>query len=442
MAAACPAGIDPVSVDAPSVKDMSRCNVSKGPLQLVFPGELGSAFRWIWSSSTIGNLGDGVLLAAGPLLVASITPEPFAVAMAFFAQRIPWFLFGLWAGALIDRVDRKALVVGVDVLRAVVLGLLALAVALDTGGLFVIYAAMFLLGSAETIADNAFSALVASGVPKEGLGQANSRLLGSVIVTNQLAGPPLGAFIFGLGAAFPFGFNAICFVIGAILLSRARMDRYVRPATDRQRIRADVMEGLRWLRGNAPIRTLAIMIAAFNITFGAAFSIWVLYSYERLGLDEIGFGILIGTGAVGGVLGSASFRLLEQRFTYTTLLRVGLVLETFTHLGLALTRSPLVAGAIMFVFGAHAVVWGTTATTVRQRVVPPFLLGRVTSVYMISVFGTLALGGLLGGAIGQRWGVTGPFWFAFVGSAVILSVLWRSIAHVGHSADAASTGVT
>ena len=96
----------------------------------------------------------------------------------------------------------------------------------------------------------------------------------------------------------------------------------------------------------------------------------------------------------------------------------------------------------MFAFGAHAVVWGTTATTVRQRVVPGFLLGRVTSVYLISVFGTLALGGLLGGVIGERWGVTGPFWFAFVGSAVILTVLWRSIAHVGHSAEDADVSDT
>lgn len=378
-----------------------------------------------------------MLLAAGPLLVASITPEPFAVAMAFFAQRIPWFLFGLFAGAVVDRVDRKTLVVAVDVLRAVVLALLATSIALDAGGLFVIYAAMFLLGSAETIADNAFSALVATGVPKQGLGQANSRLMGGVIVTNQLTGPPLGAFIFGIGTAYPFGFNAICFAVGAALISRARLDRYTAPAAERRAVRTDVMEGLRWLWGNAPVRTLAIMIAAFNITFGAAFSIWVLYSYERLGLDEFGFGLLIATGAVGGVVGSAAFGWLEQRFTYTTLLRVGLVLETFTHLGLALTTSPPVAGAIMFVFGAHAVVWGTTATTVRQRVVPAFLLGRVTSVYLISVFGTLALGGLLGGAIGQQWGVTGPFWFAFVGSSVILMMLWRSIAHVGHSADEA-----
>jgi predicted MFS family arabinose efflux permease len=200
-------------------------------------------------------------------------------------------------------------------------------------------------------------------------------------------------------------------------------------------VRAEVMEGVRWLWQHAPVRTLAIMIAAFNITFGAAFSIWVLYAYERLGLAEVGFGVLLAMSALGGLVGSMIYGRLEKSLSYATLLRIGLILETFTHLGFALTRSPLVAGAIMFAFGAHAVVWGTTATTVRQRAVPASLLGRVTSVYLIAVFGSLSLGGLLGGAIGQRWGVTGPFWFAFVGSAIILLLLWSSIAHVAHAAD-------
>jgi predicted MFS family arabinose efflux permease len=401
----------------------------------LMPDRLGPNFPWIWSSSAVGNLGDGVLLVAGPLLVASITPEPFPVAMAFFAQRLPWFLFGLFAGAVVDRVNRRALVIWVDLFRAAVLAVLAGIIVFDVVGLPAIYAAMFLLGSAETVADNATSALVATAVPTAGLGPANSRLIGTVMVTNQLAGPPLGAFIFGVGIALPFGFNAICFLVAVALVAKVQLDPLPQSPQPLRSMRADVMEGVRWLWNNAPVRTLAIMIAAFNITFGAAFSIWVLYSYERLGLNEFGFGVLMATSAVGGVVGSMIYGRLEERLSYATLLRIGLILETFTHLGFALTRSPLVAGAIMFAFGAHAVVWGTTATTVRQRSVPPSLLGRVTSVYLISVFGSLSLGGLLGGAIGQRWGVTGPFWFAFVGSAIILVLLWRSIAHVAQAVD-------
>jgi predicted MFS family arabinose efflux permease len=402
----------------------------------LLPDHLGTPFRWIWSASTVGNLGDGVLLAAGPLLVASITTDPFAVAMAFLVQRLPWFVFGLIAGALVDRVDRTSLIIYVDLVRVLVLGTLAALVALDLATLAIIYVALFLIGTSETMADNAGSALVADVVPKAGLGQANARLIGSMIVANQLAGPPLGAFIFGLGAAYPLGFNAICFVVAIVLIARIRSENDAAPARQVRSVRHEVIDGLKWLWSNPPVRTLAIMITAFNVTFGAAFSIWVLYSYERLGLDEFGFGLLMAASAIGGVGGSISFGWLEKRFSYATLLRIGLIIETFTHLGLALTISPVIAGAIMVTFGAHAIIWGTTATTVRQRVVPSSLLGRVTSVYYIGGFGALALGALIGGAIAQRWGVITPFWFAFAGSAVILLFTWRSIRYIAQEADA------
>ena len=401
----------------------------------LFPDRLGPDFRWIWASSTVGNLGDGVLLAAGPLLVASITFEPFAVAMAFFAQRLPWLLFGLFAGAIVDRIDRRMLVVIVDIFRASVLGLLALSIAFDQDSLLVIYVAMFLLGTSETIADNAGGALVAAAVPRASLGPANARLYGSAIITNQLAGPPLGAFTFGVAAVYPFGFNAACFLVAAALIARVGVPKQEIRRTATASVRQDVMEGLRWLWHNQAVRTLAIMITAFNITFGAAFSLWVLYTFERLGLDDFGFGLLMACSAVGGLLGSALFSRLERRFSYAFLLRAGLIVETFTHLVLALTTSPYVAAVVMTMFGAHAIVWGTTSTTVRQKSVPSELLGRVTSVYLIGGVGALALGSLLGGVIAQRWGVIAVFWFAFVGSALILLFTWRSISYVAHVAD-------
>lgn len=405
-----------------------------GLLEGLLPQRLGRNFRYLWVASTIANLADGVLLAAGPLLVASVTREPFAVAMAVFLQRLPWLLFGVLAGAIIDRVDRRRLMVVVDGMRAVVIGLLAVAIATGDAGLLAIYAAMFLMGTAETFADNAGTVLVAVTVPAQGLGQANARLYGSKTVTNQLAGPPLGALLFGLGMALPFATNAVCLLAGAALIARIRL-----PApgeVGRRRLRMEVADGLRWLWAHAPVRTLAVMITVFNVTFGAAFSVWVLYAYERLGLSDLGFGVLMTAGALGGLVGSAVFGTLERRFSYALLLRVGLVVETLTHLALALTTTALVAGAVMALFGVHAVVWGTTSTTIRQRAVPDALLGRVTSVYMIGGVGALALGTLIGGVLAQRWGILAPFWFAAAGAAVTTAVLWRSITNVAHAGDA------
>ncbi|MGN6576948.1 MAG: MFS transporter [Nocardioides sp.] len=403
-------------------------------IELLLPARLGRNFRWLFASSSVSNVADGIMLAAGPLLVASVTRDPFAVAMAVFLQQLPWLLFGVAAGALIDRVDRRLLTVTVDLCRATVLGLLALSVATGVVEVWIVLLAMFLLGTAETFADNASSTLVATAVPKEHLGVANSRFFGVAILGNQLAGPPIGAFLFATGSAIPFGVNAVCFLLAAVLISRLRLPATVREPSGRS-MRHDVAEGMRWLWGHAPVRTLALTLTAFNVTFGAAFSVYVLYAHERLGLGEVGFGLLMTVGALGSLVGTTAYQWLEQRFSMAQLMRIGLVVETITHLVLALTSTAWVAGLMMAIFGVHAMVWGSTSTTVRQRAVPEHLLGRVTSVYLIGSVGGLALGSLIGGAIAQQWGVLAPFWFGFVGSIILTVTMWRSFAQIAHAAE-------
>jgi MFS family permease len=158
--------------------------------EAVLPARLGPAFRWLWSASLLDNLADGILLAAAPLLIASLTDDPFPVAMAVFLQRLPWLLFSIIAGAVVDRVDRRRLSIGVGLVRAAIVVVLVVSIATDTLGIAVVYVVAFLLGTAETVADNTASTLVADTVPKEGLGIANARLVASLMVANQLVGPP------------------------------------------------------------------------------------------------------------------------------------------------------------------------------------------------------------------------------------------------------------
>jgi predicted MFS family arabinose efflux permease len=187
---------------------------------------------------------------------------------------------------------------------------------------------------------------------------------------------------------------------------------------------------------NAAVRTLVLTIFVFNITFGAAWSVLVLYATERLGLGSIGFGLITTVSAVGGLIGTLGYGWLTRRISLGNLMRIGLVFETFTMLALALTTRAWVAMCIFFVFGAHAFVWGTTSLTVRQRAVPTELQGRVGSVNLVGVFGGLVIGSGIGGVIAQRWGVTAPFWFAFVGSAVFVVLIWRQLVHIAHADEA------
>ncbi|MEQ4499756.1 MFS transporter [Nocardioides kribbensis] len=409
-------------------------------VEIVVPRRLGPGYRWLLASSWTSNLGDGIVLAAGPLLVASQTDQEFLVALAALVQWLPPLLLGLYAGALTDRVDRRRLVIAVDLVRCGVLVLLVTAVLTGAVSIGVVLVALFLLGTAEMFADNASSTILPMLVDRDDLAVGNARLQTGFITVNQLAGPPLGAALFAAGAAWPFAAQAVLVALGALLLSRLVLPHRPAPTdgprADR-RLRAEVGEGFRWVRHHAAVRTLVLTIFAFNVTFGAAWSVLVLYATERLGLGAVGFGLVTTVGAVGGLLGTLSYGWITRRVSLGDLMRIGLVVETLTHLGLALTTDPRVALPIFFVFGAHAFIWGTTSITVRQRAVPARLQGRVGSVNLVGVYGGLVIGSALGGALAQGLGVTAPFWFAFVGSAVLVVWLWRQLGHIAH-ADAST----
>lgn len=403
---------------------------------IVAPERMGSDYRRLLASSWITNLGDGIALSAGPLLVASQTRMPSLIAAATAMQWLPNLLFGLYAGVLADRVDRKQLIAFANGCRAVVLIVLSTFIATGTVNVGIVLGALFLLGAAESFVDTSSSTLLPMLVDHDDIGVANARLMFGHITINRLVGPPLGAALFVAGAVVPFVAQMIAVVFGAILIMRVMSPTTV---SAEQRSSASVgtqiAEGARWLWNHPPVRMLTLTIFTFNVTFGAAWSILVLYALERLHLDEVGFGLLTTVGAVGGLLGTMIYSSMERRLSLGNIMRIGLIIETATHFGLANVTSPWIAFPIFFVFGAHEAIWGTVATTVRQRAVPTAFQGRVTSVYMTGVHGGLVIGAVLGGVIARYWGVTGPFWFAFVGSAIILVTIWRRLDQITHAAD-------
>jgi MFS family permease len=400
--------------------------------ELIAPSRLGRSFRWLLASSWVTNLGDGITLAAGPLLVASQTHNPLAVAMAAFLLRLPWLLFGLYAGVIADRLNRRAIVIATGLVRVAVLLLLAASILTHSVDVAVVLAALFLFGVNETFGDTTSATLLPMLVDKADLGIANSRALTGVIVWNQLAGPPVGAVLFAAGMALPFISESVCVLAGVLLIARVRLP--VHGARGQHiRVRDDIREGWGWLWAHAAVRTLAITIFTFNVTFGAAWSVLVLYARERLGMGALGFGLITTAMAMGGLAGGASYGWLERHIRLGVIMRGGLIIETLTHLALALTRSAWFALIVFVIFGAHAFIWGTTSTSVRQRAVPANFQGRVGSVYLTGVVGGILIGSALGGLVASAWGVTAPFWFAFAGSAVILAVIWRSLLHIAHT---------
>ncbi len=401
-------------------------------VETLVPSRLGVRFRWLLASSWTTNLGDGIAFAAGALLVASLTSDPFLVSLAALLRWAPPLVFGLYAGVLSDRLDRRLIVVVSNLVRAVVL---AVMVALLLTGTMTVAAALVGLGliaTSEVFADNTSQTLLPMLVDRDDLALANARLQTGFLTLNQLAGPPIGAALFAAGRAVPFAAELVLVVAGVLLVLPVSLPPHGRARGSGASLRREVAEGFRWTVTHPAVRTLALTILIFNVTFGAAWGVLVLYSSERLGLGPVGFGLLTTASAVGGIAGTAAYGWITRRVSLGDVMRAGLVIETLTHLVLALTRSAAVAVAVFVVFGAHAFIWGTTSTTVRQRAVPAELQGRVGGVYVIAVFGGLVVGSALGGVLATHYGITAPFWFAFAGSAVFLVLLWRELTRIAH----------
>jgi predicted MFS family arabinose efflux permease len=404
-------------------------------VELVAPARLGRSYRWLLSSSWVTNLGDGAALAAGPLLVVSLTGNAFLVSLAALLRWAPPMVFGLYAGVLSDRMDRRLIIMVADGSRAVVLTVLVATMLTGHLSVAVVLVALALLSTAEVFADNTAQTLAPMLVHRDDLAIANSRLQAGLVTLDHLVGPPIGAALFTVGVAWPFVAQAVLVAAGVVLVSRVVLPphgRAVDGASGTSLVK-DIAEGLRWTMQHAAVRTLVLTILIFNVTFGAAWSVLVLYATRRLGLGPVGFGVLVTMAAVGGLLGTVLYGWITRRVSLGNVMRAGLIIETLTHLALALTTSPWFASVILFVFGAHAFIWGTTSITVRQRAVPLHLQGRVNSVNTLGVFAGVVAGSVIGGVLASRFGVTAPFWFAFAGSAVFVVLIWRQLTQIAHA---------
>lgn len=360
-------------------------------------------FWRLWTASTISNLGDGVLLAAMPLLAASLTDDPAAVAGMTAAATLPWLLFGLVAGVIADRVDRVRLMVAVDIVRGAAVGVVALAVAADAATLPLLYLAVFALGVAETLFDSASMAVLPGVVPADELERANGRLFGAQLTANSFVGPPLGGLLFAAAAALPLAVDAATFLVSAVLLVAVRAKRQSVPK--RQTLTRDVAEGLRFIWGHRVIRAFAVGAAVINLSFTAANAILVLFAREELGLGDTGFGLLLAGAAVGNVAGAAISARTATWLGRTRAVLAAVLAFSASLAVLAVSRHAVLAAAALAVFGLAGEVWNVIAVSYRQAVVPEHLLGRVMATYRVIAYGAFPVGAAMGGVLGRTVGL-------------------------------------
>lgn len=378
---------------------------------------LGRRFWTLFSASLLANLSDGILQIALPLLAISLTTEPALVAGVAVASRLPWLVFALIAGALADRLDRRRTMILADAARVVLLGGLTAAVLADAATIWLLYLVAFALGCLETMFDTAANSMLPNVVGTDKVVAANSRLNAVELTTNTFVGPPIGGFLAGTAIAGAFG-TAAAGYLGALLclVTLTGSFRPVRsgPPTS---IGAEIRAGMSYLAHHRLLRTMAFVVGPMNFGAMAVYGILVLYVVTPgpLGLDEVGYGLVltvIGIGTVVGTLLASRYeRVLGRANLFVACIGSLLVMDLIwivlpqpVLIGIVLAFTSSIGGAFNVVFGS-----------IRQRIVPNHLLGRVMASFRVISWGALPLGALVGGIVGQAFGLTA----VFIGAAIV-----------------------
>jgi MFS family permease len=375
---------------------------------------MGSRFWMLWSSSAVSNLADGAFRIGLPLLAVSLTDSPPLVAGVTIASRLPWLVFALLAGALVDRLDRRRTMVFVQLGRVALVGALAVSIAAGSASIVLVYVVAFCLGVLETVFDTAAQAILPSIVGADRLSAANSRLHAAELTMSEFVGPPLGGLLAALGLAAAFGATAAGYLGAALLLLSLPGSFRAQGGQVGIGIGTDILEGLRFLARHRLLRTLAAVVAVVNLANAAVWSVFVLYAVAPgpMGLSEVSFGALLGVGALGSVAGTMLAGAAERRLGRANVLAAAIAAVALQYVVIAFSASPLVVGSLLVAGNAVLGTFNVVFISLRQRIAPGRLLGRVTASFRLVAWGTLPVGALFGGICGALLGLPAVFLLA------------------------------
>ena len=390
--------------------------------------QLGRDFRFVWLSILVSSSGDGMFVTAFPLLAAILTRDPVLIAGITISTRLPWLLFSIFTGAIADRMDRRKLMIGADVVRMVIVGALGASILLDAVAIWQLYVCAFLLGICETLHVNAAQAFIPAIVRQDQLLPANARFASAQIVSTQFIGPPLGVAMFNAAHALPFVADAITFAGSAGLIASIPDEHAVEKPTTK--FRDDVLDGLRYLRDHKALRRLTEILAFVNFFYFAAISLLVLYNDDILGGNRLTFTALSVSAAVGTVISRFFIqRLVDSRGTTTTMV-ISMWLWAIATTVMALTSNSSIAIASNAVLGIGTGLWLSLNTTLRQQLTPSRMLGRMNAASRTVSWGIVPFGAAFGGIAARFLGLRGPFILSaisMVGCAIIGRRLLRPV---------------
>lgn len=397
---------------------------------------LGPSYWRLWWAGAISNVGDGAFAAALPLLAVTITRDPRQIAVVGAATYLPWLLLSLPAGAIVDRYERVGLMRLAQLVQGTAVAAVALLVVTGAASITTLALAGFCLGSAEVVMSNASQSVLPQFVAPDLLARANGNQYVAQTVGQFFVGPPIGSVLFAVAMVAPFGLDALSFLVSATVIGR--LPRVpVRDATSAAPVpmRAAIGEGLRWLRRHRLLRTLAVVLAVSNFCNQMGQATLVLLATVTLHLSVRGYGLLLAGAAIGSVVGGLVNARIVSRVGNTAAMTASLAATALIYLLLGVSPNAIVLAGLLSLNGFTSTLWNIATVSLRQRLVPAELLGRVNSVYRMLGWGLIPLGSVAGGLVAHSFGLRAPYPVAGAIRAVALVVALPVLVGASRAAD-------
>lgn len=368
---------------------------------------LGPGFNRLFSASVISNLADGLLAVAAPLLAITLTKDPVLISMLSAFVMLPWLLFAIPIGLIVDRVDKRLLVTFTNTLRFVIAGLVALAITTDTITIYWLLLATFLIGICEVAADTAAQSLIPVILEKKNFERANSRLNIAETVIQNFVGAPLSGFLYATAIVLPFMLNSLGFLIAAIFVFLIPAHLIVTPQDDEKEVKerdsffTEIKFGLNYLWNDRPLRRLVATTTSLGFFYSLSTSTLILFITEILQVEAKYFGLLMAGAGSGAVLGGIVTPALSKRFGRGSVLAVAIFISSITVLFQGLAPNVWVFGAIGFISSFTITNWNILLMSCYQVLIPAELYGRIHGARRTFVWGVMPIGAFTGGVIAQ-----------------------------------------
>ena len=369
--------------------------------------KLGPAFNRLFSASVISNLSDGLLAVAAPLLAISLKKDPILISMLSAFVMLPWLLFAIPIGLIVDRSNKRLLITFTNSIRFITAGLVALAISTDTITIYWLLLATFLIGTCEVATDTAAQSLIPVILEKKNFEKANSRMNIAETVIQNFIGAPLSGFLYATAIVLPFILNSLGFLIAAffVFMIPAHLISQGSSAetsvTEKKSFISEIKFGLNYLWNDRPLRRLVATTTSLGLFYSLSTSTLILFITEILEVQAKYFGVLMAGAGSGGVLGGILTPILSKKFGRGAVLAVAIFISSITVVFQGISPNVWVFGIIGFISAFAITNWNILLMSCYQVLIPADLYGRIHGARRTFVWGVMPIGALLGGVIAQ-----------------------------------------